>query len=161
MLTGFPVKTGSNGLNSSSFEKQHLRRGAVLSYYAFFRSSAVFACFSSMDCLSSISFTCMNLRTKFYNPLQFGRDRRKVPILTTVCTVDFEMPNCAAAARTVARFSMMYWASSTARSSILPFNTQHSPLLLFQSYADGEGGMLKMRHYRGMTAVSMAATTQR
>ena len=46
---------------------------------------------------------------------------------TTVCTVDFETPNFLAASRTVVRFSMMYAASSQARSSMFPFKTQHAP----------------------------------
>lgn len=45
----------------------------------------------------------------------------------SICTVLLLIPNFFAASRTVVRFSMIYVASSQARSSILPFKTQHTP----------------------------------
>ena len=44
----------------------------------------------------------------------------------SLCTVDLLTLNLVAAARTVVRFSMMYWASRTARSSMFPF-TRNTP----------------------------------
>ena len=48
--------------------------------------------------------------------------------VASACTVDLDMPNCVAAERTVARFSMMYTARSQARSSIFvyKYTTPHS-----------------------------------
>ena len=43
-------------------------------------------------------------------------------LVTTVCTVDLEIPNFLAAALTVALFSIMYSASVNVRSSIKSFN---------------------------------------
>ena len=45
----------------------------------------------------------------------------------SLCTVDFEIPNFFAAARTVALLSMMYTARSQARSSMFDFKSYHSP----------------------------------
>ena len=53
-----------------------------------------------------------------YKPFQF---------ITSVWTVDLEMPNFWAADRTVARFSMMYWAIWQARSSMFPFTLATTP----------------------------------
>lgn len=49
------------------------------------------------------------------------------------------MPNCLAAARTVARCSIMYWASMTARSSMFPFKLRHSPQFLLLHSMRGRG----------------------
>ena len=46
--------------------------------------------------------------------------------VTSVCTVLLLIPNFLAALRTVVLFSMMYWASAQARSSMFPFKKQHS-----------------------------------
>ena len=56
--------------------------------------------------------------------------------------MDFEIPNFAAADRTVVRFSTMYCASWIARSSMFPFtgNTLHSALLP-QLYEKSSGVM--------------------
>ena len=43
---------------------------------------------------------------------------KTVQFITTVCTVDLEIPNSLAAARTVALFSIMYTASRVARCSM-------------------------------------------
>lgn len=51
--------------------------------------------------------------------------------VTSICTVDLEMPNSVAAERTVARLSMMYAAKSQARSSIFvyKYTTPHTLVL--------------------------------
>ena len=61
--------------------------------------------------------------------------------VASACTVDLEMPNCVAAERTVARFSMMYTARSQARSSIFvyKYTTPHS--LVVNVYEQGAGDM--------------------
>ena len=63
--------------------------------------------------------------------------------VASACTVDLEMPNCVAAERTVARFSMMYTARSQARSSIFvyKYTTPHS--LVFNVYEWEAGDMFR------------------
>ncbi len=65
-------------------------------------------------CLSAL-FRSSSARTWANRP-GFTCGRRSV---RSLCTVDFDTPNFFAAARTVARFSMMYTARSQARSSKL------------------------------------------
>ena len=68
--------------------------------------------------------------------------------VASACTVDLDMPNCVAAERTVARFSMMYTARSQARSSIFvyKYTTPHS--LVFNVYEREAGDMFRPRGRR-------------
>ena len=68
--------------------------------------------------------------------------------VASACTVDLDMPNCVAAERTVARFSMMYTARSEARSSIFvyKYTTPHS--LVFNVYEREAGDMFRPRGRR-------------
>ena len=68
--------------------------------------------------------------------------------VASACTVDLEMPNCVAAERTVARFSMMYTARSQARSSIFvyKYTTPHS--LVVNVYERGARYMFGSRSPR-------------
>ena len=61
--------------------------------------------------------SCISLLHDPYMPFYFT---------TSICTVLLLIPNLRAASLTVARFSMIYAASSQARSSMFPFKTQHS-----------------------------------
>ena len=79
-------------------------------------------------------------------PLSFQRG--PFFFVTSVCTVDLLMPNFCAAARTVVRFSMMYRARRSARSSMLPFKAQHSPPLVGSAYAAETAGMMKSENSR-------------
>lgn len=78
-------------------------------------------------------------------PFLFYAPPKTFYIVITICTVDLEIPNFPAAARTVARFSMMYWASCSARSSMFPFKKQHSPPCVAPSYAKSRAVMYAER----------------
>ena len=66
---------------------------------------------------AAIGFTC-----SYKGWLKVGRRSDR-----SLWTVDLEMPNFWAADRTVARFSMMYWAIWQARSSMFPFTLATTP----------------------------------
>ena len=70
----------------------------------------------------------------------------------TVCTVDLLTPNFFAAERTVARFSMMYRASSMTRSSMLVLNITTPENTDWLNYMFDRARLDQMRAWAAITA---------
>ena len=122
-------KNQKNGLILEYLEQKkagtHLplvQRGmqTVRNDFGFFPSAIVHFCVRKQAALAAVRKIAV-----FLSP-----DPPEEPFLfvASACTVDLDMPNCVAAERTVARFSMMYTARSQARSSIFvyKYTTPHS-----------------------------------
>ena len=137
-------KNRKNGLILGCLEQKkagtHLplvQRGmqTVRNDFGFFPSAIVHFCVRKQAALAAVRKIAVFLSP---NPPE-----EPFLFVASACTVDLDMPNCVAAERTVARFSMMYTARSQARSSIFvyKYTTPHS--LVFNVYEWEAGDMFR------------------
>lgn len=82
---------------------------------------------------------CVSLSQGCLRDFQGETPKKSFHSETSVWTVDLLTPNFRAAARTVARFSIMYWARRSARSSIFPFKELSLPVVYWSILCTEKG----------------------